>query len=149
MYIEFCRSHYWASRYGESKLFCTVWPETQFQIMAPTIFNDYVWDLGSLTGIFDYDEDDDDGIVKEIINVTRVINATLGHKIVQENGHFLWEYFLVLSILVIIAVSVIANLVCGCSLCHLTRKNATLEYRIQYRTSKYLFPVFILDQRIV
>ena len=104
--------------------------------MAPKIFNDYNWDDVNLTTLAG--NDDVDNLVEEISNVSTLINETFGQKIFHENGnHYVWEYVVLLAILVIVVISIVVNLICGCSYCSLTRENATLEYRLQYRTSTY------------
>ena len=126
----------------------TAWLDAQSYIMAPSlplkIFNDYNWDDVNITSLLGNDDIDD--LVEEIANVTTLINDTFGQKIFHENGnHYVWEYAVLLSILVIVVISIVVNLICGCSYCSLTRENATLEYRLQYRTSTY-FLIFIRDQ---
>ena len=83
----------------------------------------------------DGDDNVIDDIVKEIENVTRLVNDSFAQKVYHEAGHhFVWEWVVLLSILVIVAVSIVGNLICGCSNCRLIRENATLGYRLRYRT---------------
>ena len=110
--------------------------------MAPSIplkiYNDYNWDDVNITSLSG--DDDIDVLIEEIANVTALLNDTFSQKVYHLNGtHYVWEYAVLLLILALIVISVVINLVCGCAYCGLTRENATLEFRLQYRTSKEHF----------
>ena len=113
--------------------------------MAPSltgkVFNRYDWDDINITTLHGDDNDDDlDVLVVELANVTSLLNDTFNKKIYHQTGaHFVWEYSLVIFIIALVIVSVIINFVCGCAYCGLTRENATLEFRLQYRLGGLIF----------
>ena len=108
--------------------------------MAPSItakiYNDYDWGDVNITTL--HGDDDLDVLVEEIANVTALLNDTFNQKVYHQNGnHYVWEYAVIIFILALVVISVVINFVCGCAYCGLTRENATLEFRLQYRTSRY------------
>ena len=115
--------------------------------MAPSltdrVFNNYDWvgiNITTLYGdddLYDGGDDDIDGLVVELTNVTSILNDTFNKKIYHSRGsHFLWEYSLVIFIIALVIVSLITNFICGCVNCGLKRGNAILEFQLRYRRGR-------------
>ena len=115
--------------------------------MAPSLteklFNQYDWvgiNITTLYGdddLYDGGDDDIDGLVVELTNVTSILNDTFHKKIYHSRGsHFLWEYSLVIFIIALVIVSLIINFICGCVNCGLKRGNAILEFQLRYRRGR-------------